>query len=114
MKNDRYIDILEGYISSIFQNFESRLRTEVDLIEDDIRLVLHEYSSSFITCKNFPDLYTFKNLSEVIFKNLLSEFEGVNNVIDFENDGIGMKTKLVVRSGIIAIGLMKNHFSAQF
>ena len=33
----------------LFQDFESYLRTEVNLIEDDIKLVLDEYNSSFIT-----------------------------------------------------------------
>ena len=40
MKNDKSMVILAGYISSIFQNFGSYLRTEVDLVQDDIRLVL--------------------------------------------------------------------------
>ena len=43
MKNDKYISISARYTSSIFQDFESYLRTEVDLVEDDIRLVLNEY-----------------------------------------------------------------------
>ena len=38
---------LAGYTSSIFQDFESFLRTEVDLVEDDIRLVLEEFKPSF-------------------------------------------------------------------
>ena len=29
--------ILAGYNSSVFQDFESYLRTEVDLVENDIR-----------------------------------------------------------------------------
>ena len=38
---------LAGYTSSRFQDFESFLRAEVDLVEDDIRLVLDEHNSSF-------------------------------------------------------------------
>ena len=34
---------------SIFQDFESYLRTEIDMVEDDIRLVFDEYNSDFIT-----------------------------------------------------------------
>ena len=34
--------ILGSYIMSIFQDFESYLRTQVDLVEDDDRLVLDE------------------------------------------------------------------------
>ena len=40
MKIDQYMKILAGYTRSTFQEFESFLRTEVDLVEDDIRLVL--------------------------------------------------------------------------
>ena len=44
MKNDKYTDILAGYTSSSFQNFDSYLRTEVVLVQDDIRLVLDVYN----------------------------------------------------------------------
>ena len=102
MKNDKYMDILAGYISSIFQDLESYIRTEVDLVQDDIRLVLDEYNSSFLTYENLPGFYTFKDLSEILSKNLRSKFEGINNTVDFEFDAFRMKTKLVVRPGIIA------------
>ena len=49
MEDIGYMNILSGYPRSVFQNFESYLRTEVDLVEDDIRLVLYEYNSRFIT-----------------------------------------------------------------
>ena len=32
------MNVLAGYTSSVFQDFESYLRTEVDLVEDNIRL----------------------------------------------------------------------------
>ena len=44
-----YMLILAIYVNYIFQDFESFLRTEVDLVEDDIRLVLDEYISNFIS-----------------------------------------------------------------
>ena len=40
MKDDKFMLNLGFYFSSIFQDFESYLGTEVDLAEDDIRLVL--------------------------------------------------------------------------
>ena len=40
MKHDKYMDILGIYSMSIFQEFDNFLRTEVDMVEDDIRLVL--------------------------------------------------------------------------
>ena len=42
MKNDKYLSVLAVYNRSIFHDFESFLRTAVDLVEDDIRLVLDE------------------------------------------------------------------------
>ena len=35
MKNDKYMLILAMYVGSIFQDFESFLRREIDLVEDD-------------------------------------------------------------------------------
>ena len=59
MKDDKYMLILAGYTSSISQDFESRLRTGVDLVEDDIRLVLGENISSFFYLINFTRYFYF-------------------------------------------------------
>ena len=45
-KNDEYMRFSAFCNSSVFQDFESFLRTESDLVQDDIRLVLDEYKSS--------------------------------------------------------------------
>ena len=103
MKDEQYMKILAMYNDSVFQDFESFLRTEVDVVEDDIKLVLDEYNSSFITYELQPGIYTFKDISEALFNILQTEYPGPSNVIDIEYDDITMKTKLVVRSGIIAI-----------
>ena len=44
MKDVKYMLILSMYVDSIFQDFESFLTIEIDLVEDDIRLVLDEYN----------------------------------------------------------------------
>ena len=49
MEDGGYIIFLSGYPSSVFQDFESYLRTEVDLVEGDIRLVSDKCNSNFIT-----------------------------------------------------------------
>ena len=95
--------LLAGYVSSIFQDFQSYLRTEVDLVQDDVRLVLEEYNSNFFTCKLETGIYTFKDLSEAILRILRPEYEGYHNAIDIDIDDITMKTKLVVRPGVIPI-----------
>ena len=103
------------YTSSILHDFESFLRTQIDLIDDDIELVLDEYNSSFITYELEPGNYTFKDNSEALFNILQSEYPGPSNVIDIEYHGITRKTKLVVRFGFIAIRFdEKSFFSTIF
>ena len=103
MNDEQYMNILAFYTSSVFQDFESFLRTQIDLVEDDIKLVLDEYNSSFITCELDPGIYTFRDISEALFSILQSDCPGDCNVIVIEYDDINMKTKLDVKSGIIAI-----------
>ena len=110
MKDDKYMLISSNFTSSVFQDFESFLRTEYDLVEDDIRLVLDEYNPSFNTCELEPDSQTFEDLSEALFKILQLEHELFNNSADIEFDDITMKTKLVVRPGIIAIRFHEKSF----
>ena len=47
MKNAKHKVILGFQIHSIIEDFENYLRTEIDLVEDDISLFLDEYNSSF-------------------------------------------------------------------
>ena len=65
-------------------------------------MVLDEYISSFITYELQAGVYTFKDISEVLLNFLQPECKGEikKNVIEY--DDITMKTKLGVRSGIIA------------
>ena len=110
MNDEQYMNILARYTSSVFQDFESFLRTQIDLIEDDVKLVLDEYNSSFITYELEPGIYTFKDISEALLNILQIEYPGPGNVIDIEYDDITMKTKLVVRYGIIAIRFDEKSF----
>ena len=110
MNDEQYMNILAIYTSSVFQDFESFLRTQIDLVEDDIKLVLDEYNSSFITYELEPGTYTFKDISEALFNIIQFEYPGPSNVIDIEYDDITMKTKLVVREGIIGIRFDEKSF----
>ena len=103
MKDDGYMKFLAGYIRSIFQDFESYHRTEVDLVEDDIRLVSDENNSSSTFYDLQPGVYTFEKVSEALFKILHSKYPGPSNVIVIEIDDISMKTKMVLRDGVIAV-----------
>ena len=110
MKDVGYMNIVADYVRSVFQDFESYMRTEFDLVEDDIELVLDEYNSNFITYEISLGIYTFKDISEALFNILQTEYPGPSNVIDIEYDDNTMKTKLVVRSGIIAIRFDEKFF----
>ena len=110
MNDEQYMNILAFYTSSVFQDFESFLRTQIDLVEDVIKLVLDEYNSSFITYELEPVIYTFKDISEALFNIIQSEYPVPSNSIDIEYDDITLKTKLDVKAGIIAIRFDEKSF----
>ena len=68
-----------------------------------LKLVLDEYNSSFFTYELEPGNYTFKDISEALFKILQPEYPSSMSEIAIEIDDITRKSKMVVRSGIIAI-----------
>ena len=110
MNDEQYMNILALYTSSVFQDFESFLRTQIDLVEDDIKLVLDEYNSNFITYELEPGIYTFKDISEALFNILQTEYPGPSNVIIIEYDDITGKTKLDVKAGIITVRFDEKSF----
>ena len=110
IKDEQYMNIISIYTSSVFQDFENFLRTEIDLVEDDINMVLDEYNSNFVTYELDPGVYTFKDISEALFNILQSEYPRSNNKIVIEYDDVTLKTKLVVRDGIIAIRFDEKSF----
>ena len=110
MNDEQYMNILALYTSSVFQEFESFLRTQIDLVEDDIKLVLDKYNSNFITYELAPGIYTYRDIAEALFNILQIEYPGPSNAIDIEYDDITMKTKLVVNIGIIAIRFDEKSF----
>ena len=110
MNDEQCMSILAIYTSSVFQDFESFLRSQIDLIEDDIKLVLDEYNSSFITYELDPGIYTFKDISEALFNILQSKYPSSGSEILIRLEDISKKTKLVVKSGIIAIRFDEKSF----
>ena len=84
MKDEQYMSILAIYTSSVFQNFRSFLRTQIDLIEDDIKLVLDEYNSSFITYELEPGIYSYREISETLFIILQLEYLSSDSKISLD------------------------------
>ena len=110
MKDGQYMNILAVYTRSVFQDFESFLRTQIDLVEDDVKLVLDEYNSSFNTYKMEPGIYNYRDLSEALFYILLFEDPSSDSEILIRLDDITRKTKMAVNSVIIAIRFDENSF----
>ena len=110
MEDGGYMNILAIYTSSVFQDFESFLRTQIDLVESDIKLVLDEYNSSFVTYEIDPGISTYKDLSESLFNILQHEYPSSDSEIHIRLDDITRKTKLVLTPGIIAIRFDEKSF----
>ena len=75
MKDDKYMPILAMYIDSIFRGFKSLRRTEIDLVEDEIRLVLVGFNSNFITYELELRISTLKDTSKAFVNILQPEYK---------------------------------------
>ena len=110
MNDEQYMNILAIYVRSVFQDFESFLRTQIDLVKDDIKLVLDEYNSNFKTYELTPGIYSYRDMAEALYFILQSEYPSSGSEILIRLDDITRKNKLVVRSGIIAIRFDEKSF----
>ena len=110
MNDGGYMNISARYTSTVFQVFESFLRTQIDLVESDVKVVLEEYNSNFVTYELEPGIYSYRDIAEAVFYILQSEYPQSNSEILIRRDDITRKTKLVVRSGIIAIRFDEKSF----
>ena len=110
MNDEQYMNILAIYTRSVFQDFESFLRTQIDLVEDDIKLVLDEYNSNFVTYELVPGIYRYRDMAEALYYILESEYPSSGSEILIRLDDITRKTNVVVRSGIIAIRFDEKSF----
>ena len=86
INDEGYMSLLSGHKISFCQKFETYLRIEVDLVENDVRLALKNYIANCVTCKTFLNCHD------------------TNYPIDIENDDISMKKKRNIR---ISIGVVK-------
>ena len=79
-----------GYARSPYRDFESYLRVVVGLEEDNIRLILNQYSENFITYELDPGNYTIEDLQEAVYP--LGDHE---NTLQIKYDDINKKIKLI-------------------
>ena len=89
---DGYLILLFGYCASSFRDFESYLRLVIGLDEEDIRLILKEYNSHFITYQLAPGIYTMQDIS-----NAIKTFSGHEEIIELEYDDINMRATIVLK-----------------
>ena len=68
------------------------MRIVVRLDEEDIRLILNQYNSYFITYELTPGIHTIQDISDAIHT-----FSGHSEIIQIEYDGISMKTKIILK-----------------
>ena len=61
--SDGYIIFLMGYARSPFRDFESFFRVVFGLDEDDLPLILEQFTSNFINYELPPGIYTIKDIS---------------------------------------------------
>ena len=103
---DGYMILLLGYSASPFRDFESYLRLVVGLDEEDIRLILKEYNSHFITYELTPGIYTIQDISDAI-----QTFSGHQETIQLEYDDISMRATSVLKfkneKNMFALGTLR-------
>ena len=98
---DGYIIFLMGYARSPFCDFESYHRIVVGLDEEDIQMILKQYSANFVTSEFEPANYTIEGLQEAACP--LGDHEGT---LQIEHDGLNKKTKLILTRFVSNFGTL--------
>ena len=85
--------LLFGYCASSFRDFESYLRLVIGLGEEDIQLILKEYTSHFIFYQLTPGIiYTMQDFSDAI-----KTFSGHEVTIELVYDDITKRATIVLK-----------------
>ena len=91
-----------GYGASPFRDFESYLRIVVGIEEDDIRLILKQYNTNFVTYELDPGNYTIEDLHKAVYP--LGDHKGT---LQIEYDDLNKKTKLILTRFRTAFGILR-------
>ena len=107
---DGYLILLMDYARSPFGGFESYPRIVVGVDEDDIQMILGQYSSFFSTHEIPPGIYTIEDISEEVHS--MVDHEGT---LQMEYDDIRMETKIIFTQFRLTFGTLrfdeKSYFS---
>ena len=95
--SDGYMLLLLGYSRSPVRDFESYLRIVVGSDEEDIKLILKQYNSNFVTYELTPRIYSIQDFSDAIHT-----FSGHSEIIEIKYDDISMKTEISVTILVLA------------
>ena len=109
------------YAKSPFRDFKRYSRVLTGLDEDNIQRILKQYNSKYTIYEVFPDIYSFKDLSEYFSKSFKKEFEirerkqpsqkyDKHDSVTIKRDYISMITKLIVNYEICALTFDENSF----
>ena len=98
-QTDGYHFLLLIYTQSSFRDFESYLRTLTGFEEDDIQLILKQNNSKLTTYKISPDIYTFKDISEVLSRGFEKKLKPEEKYNQIQN----MINPIQLSSNVIAI-----------
>ena len=91
-----------SYARSLFRDFECYLRNVVGLDEDNIRLILKQYISNFVTYELDPANYTIEDLQVAVYP--LGDHAGT---LQSTYDDINKKTKLILTRFGPTIGTLR-------
>ena len=106
---------------SSFRGFESYRRSLSPLSENGIQLILENYNSNFITYRNLPGIYIFKDLAEVLSRGFKNELElrklrphykpDMSDSIINKSDNVTLVTELNLRDDVKFLRFDKKSFS---
>ena len=85
---------LLGYARALFRDFESYLRIVLGLDQDDIQLILKEYTEKFIAYQLSPGIHTIEDISKSVYT--MGDRDGTLQIENDDNDDDdSVKTKLI-------------------
>ena len=77
-QTDGYYIMLKKFLRTPIRDFENYLRILTGLNEDDIQFILKQYNSKFVAYKISPGVHTLKNLTMILSRGFITEYQNVH------------------------------------